>query len=84
MNNIPIIAGDRLDGLKETLDELPNMPSDFNGIQKEIHTIMLCMVSGLQKLWSTMNWSLLTTKELVSVSLFFGLLALLQVYLSLT
>ena len=47
MNNIPIVAGDRLDGLKETLGGLPKMPSDFNSIQKEIHTIMVCMISGL-------------------------------------
>lgn len=84
MNNIPVITGDRYDGLKEELNGDLQQPFDFFMIQSEIRHILTAIVSALYKLATNFNMELLNTKELISVAIFFGAVSMLQVYLALT
>lgn len=83
MNAVPIITGDRYDGLKESLDSKESN-TDFLFVQTQILAMLQSMMNAMQKVWQTMSFTSLELDELVGIALFFGIVSLFQVYLALT
>lgn len=83
MDNIPIITGDRFDGLKQTIEGMTEH-NTLKMIRDMVKDFLQQFYDGISKLLTTMSFESLTSPELAAIAVVMGMVALLQVYLSLT
>jgi hypothetical protein len=81
MTDIPLITGDRFDGLTESFQAIQSV-NDFHSIQTVLKQVLEQITSALSSIWKEQSLQQLSPKQLIAVAIFFGVLALFQVYLS--